>query len=146
MSSEQVCCFKISSSALFLRWCTDELPVIWTGKDGMDDRERKLSFCDIFAEALVVCVLCVLKILIIVSDLEQNSNQVDKGDIVTTFSNYREWWRKHVAWTTCLHEFDGQTEETAGFVVDHLDIFFFRGTSQTISPEKIHPLSTMKVD
>ena len=51
----------------------------------MDDRERKLSFCYIFAEALVVCVLCVLKILIIVSDLEQNSNQVDKGDIVTNF-------------------------------------------------------------
>src|SRR5271155_1940117 len=91
MSSELVCCFKISSSALFFRRGTDELPVIWTGKDGMDDRERKLSFCDIFTEALVVCVLCVLKILIIVSDLEQNSNQVDKGDIVTTFSNYREW-------------------------------------------------------
>ena len=53
---------------------------------------------------------------------------------------------KHVAWTTCLHEFDGQTEETAGFVVDHLDVFFFCGTSQTISPEKIHPLSTMKID
>ena len=50
----------------------------------MDDGERKLSFGDIFAEALIVRILRVLKILIIISDLEENSNQIHERDIVTT--------------------------------------------------------------
>jgi hypothetical protein len=62
------------------------LSILWTRKDSVDDGERKLSFRDIFAEALVVRILRVLKVLIIVSDLEQNSNQVHERDIVTTVS------------------------------------------------------------
>jgi len=48
----------------------------------MDNRVGELSLRDIFTEALVLGILVTLKILVIISDLEDNSQKVNQRHTV----------------------------------------------------------------
>lgn len=44
--------------------------------------EGEFAFGDIFAETFIICVLSILKVLVIVANLEEDSNQVDQRDVI----------------------------------------------------------------
>ena len=44
--------------------------------------EGEFAFGDVFAEAFIICILSILKILIIIANLKENSNQVDQRDVI----------------------------------------------------------------
>jgi hypothetical protein len=52
----------------------------------------------------------------------------------------------HFTVAASLHEFDSETEESAGFVIDHFDVFLFGWTCETITPKKIHSLTSMEIN
>jgi hypothetical protein len=71
MSSDVVRCFKISSQpAPPSEGDTHKLSVVRTRQNSVNDREGELSFRDILAETFIVRVLCILQVLVVVSDLE----------------------------------------------------------------------------
>lgn len=78
ISSDVVCCFRISVIRTGCRGSyTNELPVLRSRKDGMDDRKREFSFGDILTEAFIVGVLGILQVLKVVSNLEEDSDEID---------------------------------------------------------------------
>ena len=49
----------------------------------MNYREGEFAFGNIFAEPFIICILSILKILVIISNLKEDSNQVDQGNVIT---------------------------------------------------------------
>lgn len=44
------------------------------------------------------------------------------------------------------HEFDGEAEETASFVGDHIEVVRFAGAAEVVAPEELHPLAAVEVE
>jgi hypothetical protein len=54
----------------------------------MNNGEREFPFSNVFTETFVIGVLRILKILIIVSDLKEDSDQIDKWNVIPVSSAY----------------------------------------------------------
>jgi hypothetical protein len=62
------------------------LSVVRTRENGMNYWEGEFAFGDIFAETFIICVLSILKVLVIVANLKEDSNQVDQRNVITNVS------------------------------------------------------------
>lgn len=102
--------------------------------DGMDDGETEFPLCKILAETLVGGVGCGVEVEVVVRDLEVETHEVDEGDVIC-----------FVVEAACLHDFDGEAEEAAGFLGDHFQVVFFRGAGEGVAPEEIHALPAVQV-
>lgn len=52
----------------------------------------------------------------------------------------------HVHGAFGLHELDGEAEEAAGFVADHLEVVGFAGAGQAVAPVQVHALASVQVE
>lgn len=82
----------------------------------MDDRKRELSFCDIFAETLILSIGTGFDIKNIVSDLKDGSQSIGERDTVAVISLFsrpiipKKARSLPVLTALQLHEFDCQTK------------------------------------
>ncbi|EKG13735.1 hypothetical protein MPH_09201 [Macrophomina phaseolina MS6] len=104
----------------------------------MDDGERELPLGQVLAESFVFGVRIALKIEVVVSDLENVPQQIDKGNVVARRS-------PPISFARHLHQLDRQPEEAAGLVGHHGQIFFLGRADQRIPPVEIHALATVQI-
>jgi hypothetical protein len=45
-----------------------------------------------------------------------------------------------------LHELDRKSEQSTRFVSNHLEVVIFTWACQSVSPEEVHPLASVKID
>ena len=53
----------------------------------MNYREGEFAFGNVLAETFIIGILGILKILEIISNLKEDSNQVDQGNVITNVSS-----------------------------------------------------------
>jgi len=95
MPSDLVCCFKMSWLVLHIRMDTDELTIIRTGTNGMDYGKRKFAFRDVFAKAFVIRRWSILQILVIIPNLEEDSDDIDQWHAIAK-RHHREKGGRHI--------------------------------------------------
>ena len=59
--------------------------------------EGEFAFGNVLAETLIIGILGILKILVIISNLKEDSNQVDQGDVIANVST-RLWDADTLCW------------------------------------------------
>lgn len=121
----------------------------------MDDGEREFAFCKVFAKPLVLVVDLALEVQVVITNLEDKSQEVDEGNAVTVvivvvsasvIAKRPNAHHIHFHLALCLHQFDGQPEQSTSLVTNHLKIILFAWTRQGISPIQIHALATVQLN
>lgn len=111
----------------------DKLEVCRVGADAVDDGEGKLSLGEILTHALVVAVLLGRQVHVVVTDLEDESNEVDEGH---TVSRHRRFGS---------HELDTEAEQASRLVAHHLEVVLLSGAGEGVAPEQVHALPPVEV-
>lgn len=113
---------------------TQQLMITRIRANTMNNRIRELSLRQVLAQALIPRIRRIGKIQIVVADLKNETHDVDQGDAVLSCRAFG------------LHQFHGQSEQSARFVADHFEVFVFRGAGQGVAPEEVHALAAVEVE
>lgn len=100
----------------------------------MNNRKRELSLGQVLAHALVSRVLLAEQILVVVGDLKDEPNDVDK------------WYAVDQAPRFGLHQLDAQPEQATRLVADHFEIVVLGRARESVAPKEIHTLPAVKID
>lgn len=108
--------------------------IAWIVANGMNNGERKLSLCQIFAKTLVVGVLCRLQVHVVVLNLEKQAQRVDKRNVVCRVGAKR------------LHDAHRKSKEPSCLVQHHCLILLLSGAMKHVSPQNIKALALVQFD
>lgn len=118
----------------FLLQNTQQLMITRIRPYTMNNRKREFALRQILAKPLIPRIRRIREIQIVVADLENQAHDVDERNAVLARGGLG------------LHELYGESEEAAGFVADHFEVFVFGRAGEGVAPEEVHALAAVEVE